>query len=112
LYFGVISVMHKDSAPMRMNAFAGQEVTFCRWAVAPGFETYGFNRDATGITYREWAPAAREAYLMGDFNECAPALLPDSLLFCMDNYPPRLTIPLHTTHVHNQTFGPLVRCIS
>jgi len=34
-----------------------------------GFETYGFTRDATGITYREWAPAAREAYLMGDFND-------------------------------------------
>ena len=29
----------------------------------------GFNRDAKGITYREWAPAAQQAFLFGDFNE-------------------------------------------
>jgi 1,4-alpha-glucan branching enzyme len=28
----------------------------------------GFTRDDTGITYREWAPAARAASLIGDFN--------------------------------------------
>ncbi len=28
----------------------------------------GFTRDETGITYREWAPAARAASLIGDFN--------------------------------------------
>jgi 1,4-alpha-glucan branching enzyme len=28
----------------------------------------GFTRDENGITYREWAPAARAASLIGDFN--------------------------------------------
>ena len=28
----------------------------------------GFTRDETGITYREWAPAAKAASLIGDFN--------------------------------------------
>ncbi|KAJ3086570.1 alpha-1,4-glucan branching enzyme [Physocladia obscura] len=35
-----------------------------------GFETFGFTIDETSgvITYREWAPNAIEAYLVGDFN--------------------------------------------
>ena len=33
-----------------------------------GYEVMGFTRDATGITYREWAPAAKSACLFGDFN--------------------------------------------
>ena len=33
-----------------------------------GFERLGFNRTAAGITYREWAPAAKAAQLIGDFN--------------------------------------------
>jgi 1,4-alpha-glucan branching enzyme len=33
-----------------------------------GFERLGFNRTAEGITYREWAPAAKAAQLIGDFN--------------------------------------------
>ncbi|KAJ2971086.1 hypothetical protein NQ176_g7866 [Zarea fungicola] len=35
-----------------------------------GFEKFGFNVLSNGdIQYREWAPNATEAYLMGDFNE-------------------------------------------
>jgi len=33
-----------------------------------GYEYMGFTRSINGITYREWAPAATEAYLIGDFN--------------------------------------------
>ncbi len=33
-----------------------------------GYEKMGFTRDEKGITYREWAPAARAAQLIGDFN--------------------------------------------
>lgn len=34
-----------------------------------GAENFGFNVDGTGnIIYREWAPSAYEAYLIGDFN--------------------------------------------
>ncbi|KAF8929225.1 alpha-1,4-glucan branching enzyme, partial [Haplosporangium gracile] len=33
-----------------------------------GYERLGFNVSKTGITYREWAPNAKEAFLFGDFN--------------------------------------------
>ncbi|XP_051131607.1 1,4-alpha-glucan-branching enzyme 2-2, chloroplastic/amyloplastic-like [Andrographis paniculata] len=33
-----------------------------------GYEKFGFTRSETGITYREWAPAAMRAALIGDFN--------------------------------------------
>ncbi|KAF8405530.1 hypothetical protein HHK36_010437 [Tetracentron sinense] len=35
---------------------------------AQGYLKFGFNREADGIVYREWAPAAQEAQLIGDFN--------------------------------------------
>ncbi|PON56004.1 Glycoside hydrolase [Trema orientale] len=37
-----------------------------------GFENFGFTRSATGITYREWAPGAKSASLIGDFNNWNP----------------------------------------
>ncbi|KAF9109560.1 alpha-1,4-glucan branching enzyme [Mortierella sp. AM989] len=33
-----------------------------------GYEKFGFTISKTGITYREWAPNATEAFLFGDFN--------------------------------------------
>ncbi|KAK5816797.1 glycoside hydrolase [Linnemannia elongata] len=33
-----------------------------------GYERFGFTVSNTGITYREWAPNAKEAFLFGDFN--------------------------------------------
>ncbi|GAV63475.1 Alpha-amylase domain-containing protein/Alpha-amylase_C domain-containing protein/CBM_48 domain-containing protein [Cephalotus follicularis] len=35
---------------------------------AKGYLKFGFNREDGGIVYREWAPAAQEAELIGDFN--------------------------------------------
>ncbi|CAD8081375.1 unnamed protein product [Paramecium primaurelia] len=35
---------------------------------AKGYEKYGFLISDTGITYKEWAPGAKEVYLTGDFN--------------------------------------------
>ncbi|KAJ6819645.1 1,4-alpha-glucan-branching enzyme 1, chloroplastic/amyloplastic-like [Iris pallida] len=35
---------------------------------AQGYLKFGFNREHDGIIYREWAPAAQEAQLIGDFN--------------------------------------------
>uniref|UniRef100_A0A1D1Z3W9 1,4-alpha-glucan branching enzyme n=2 Tax=Anthurium amnicola TaxID=1678845 RepID=A0A1D1Z3W9_9ARAE len=35
---------------------------------AQGYLKFGFNRGNDGIVYREWAPAAQEAQLIGDFN--------------------------------------------
>ena len=33
-----------------------------------GYELYGFTRDGDATVYREWAPAAQSAQLIGDFN--------------------------------------------
>ena len=35
---------------------------------ANGYKYFGFHRTRTGWVYREWAPAADEMYLTGDFN--------------------------------------------
>ena len=38
-----------------------------------GYLKFGFNKTPSGeITYREWAPAACSAFLIGDFNEWSP----------------------------------------
>ncbi|PIN00046.1 1,4-alpha-glucan branching enzyme/starch branching enzyme II [Handroanthus impetiginosus] len=41
-------------------------------AFSRGYEKLGFNRSETGITYREWAPGAKWATLIGDFNNWDP----------------------------------------
>lgn len=41
-------------------------------AFSRGYEKMGFNRSAEGITYREWAPGAKTASLIGDFNNWNP----------------------------------------
>ncbi|KAL3532060.1 hypothetical protein ACH5RR_005581 [Cinchona calisaya] len=41
-------------------------------AFSRGYEKFGFTRSATGITYREWAPGAKWATLIGDFNNWNP----------------------------------------
>ncbi|KAA0043906.1 1,4-alpha-glucan-branching enzyme 2-2 [Cucumis melo var. makuwa] len=41
-------------------------------AFSRGYEKFGFSRSATGITYREWAPGAKSAALIGDFNNWNP----------------------------------------
>lgn len=35
---------------------------------AQGYLKFGFNREEGGLVYREWAPAAQEAQVIGDFN--------------------------------------------
>ncbi|KAG6522757.1 hypothetical protein ZIOFF_019909 [Zingiber officinale] len=37
-------------------------------AFAQGYLKFGFNREQDSIVYREWAPAAQEAQVIGDFN--------------------------------------------
>lgn len=41
-------------------------------AFSRGYEKMGFIRSAAGITYREWAPGAKWASLIGDFNNWNP----------------------------------------
>jgi len=38
-----------------------------------GYERFGFQISDTGITYREWAPNATQAFLFGDFNQWNPS---------------------------------------
>jgi 1,4-alpha-glucan branching enzyme len=39
-----------------------------------GYETFGFNVKENGdILYREWAPSATEAHLIGDFSKRYPS---------------------------------------
>lgn len=33
-----------------------------------GYQVFGFVINKNNITYREWAPAASEAYLIGEFS--------------------------------------------
>ncbi|XLR22676.1 hypothetical protein S83_050576, partial [Arachis hypogaea] len=37
-----------------------------------GHENFGFRQSVTRITYREWAPGAKSAALIGDFNNWNP----------------------------------------
>jgi 1,4-alpha-glucan branching enzyme len=40
---------------------------------AKGYDKFGFNKKSDGsIVYREWAPAACSAFLIGDFNQWSP----------------------------------------
>lgn len=41
-------------------------------AFSRGYEKLGFIRSKTGVTYREWAPGAKSASLIGDFNNWNP----------------------------------------
>nr|GME18057.1 starch branching enzyme [Ipomoea batatas] len=50
-----------------INQYEGGLEVFSR-----GYEKLGFTRSATGITYREWAPGATWATLIGDFNNWNP----------------------------------------
>ena len=40
-----------------------------------GYERFGINRTHEGLVYREWAPAARGVYLIGDFSKWHEQLL-------------------------------------
>ncbi|KAJ3289376.1 alpha-1,4-glucan branching enzyme [Borealophlyctis nickersoniae] len=48
----------------KINKYEGGIDKFTR-----GYEVLGFNVTPNGIVYREWAPGAKEAYLIGDFND-------------------------------------------
>lgn len=54
-----------------------------------GYEKFGFQISTEGITYREWAPNAKEAFLFGDFSKSEYFLLLSSILLPL--LPPFLT---------------------
>ncbi|KAK1297266.1 1,4-alpha-glucan-branching enzyme [Acorus calamus] len=63
----------KDHFNYRFKTYAERKKLIEKYEVslekfAQGYLKFGFNRDQDGIIYREWAPAAQEAQLVGDFN--------------------------------------------
>ncbi|OAY63014.1 1,4-alpha-glucan-branching enzyme, chloroplastic/amyloplastic, partial [Ananas comosus] len=63
----------KDHFVYRWNKYIEQKSLIEKYEgsleeFALGYLKFGFNREPGGIVYREWAPAAQEAQLIGDFN--------------------------------------------
>nr|ASJ80804.1 starch branching enzyme I [Castanea mollissima] len=64
---------YKDHFKYIVRKFAEQKAPFEKYErgleeFAQGYLKFGFNREEGGVVYREWAPAAQEAQLIGDFN--------------------------------------------
>ncbi|KAI7741948.1 hypothetical protein M8C21_024025 [Ambrosia artemisiifolia] len=64
---------YKDHFEYRMKRFSEQKMLIDRYEgsleeFAKGYLKFGLNREEGCIVYREWAPAAEEAQLIGDFN--------------------------------------------
>lgn len=64
---------YKDHFGYRMKRYIEQKKLIENYegsfeGFAQGYLTFGFNREKGGIVYREWAPAAQEAQIIGDFN--------------------------------------------
>lgn len=64
---------HQDHLRYRMKEFVKrksdiEKVEGSLANFAKGYEKYGFTREEDCIVYREWAPAAAAAQLIGDFN--------------------------------------------
>lgn len=59
-----------------------------------GYEQFGFNLQKGGISYCEWAPNARDAYLIGDFSKLSfflcytflPLVDPHHRIYHLDNW--------------------------
>lgn len=63
----------KDHFGYRMRRYVEQKELIEKYEgsleeFAQGYLKFGFNREEGGIVYREWAPAAQEAQVIGDFN--------------------------------------------
>ncbi|KAJ3672342.1 hypothetical protein LUZ60_007063 [Juncus effusus] len=63
----------KDHFAYRWKSYAEQKVLIEKHEggldqFSKGYFKFGFNREDDAIVYREWAPAAQEAQLIGDFN--------------------------------------------
>ncbi|KAE9603503.1 1,4-alpha-glucan-branching enzyme 1, chloroplastic/amyloplastic [Lupinus albus] len=64
---------YKDHFRYRLRRYLDQKKLFEKYEgglkeFAQGYLKFGFNREEGGIVYREWAPAAQEAQVIGDFN--------------------------------------------
>ncbi|GFP98544.1 1 4-alpha-glucan-branching enzyme [Phtheirospermum japonicum] len=65
---------YKDHFRYKIRRYADQKMLIEKHEAsleefAQGYLKFGFNREEGGIVYREWAPAAQEAEVIGDFNK-------------------------------------------
>ncbi len=65
---------YEDDINLRMDNYKRKKVELLGEGkslvdFANGYQYFGFHRTKKGWVYREWAPAAEEMYLTGDFNE-------------------------------------------
>ncbi|KAM6543540.1 hypothetical protein CsatB_007987 [Cannabis sativa] len=77
-HIGILSTdpsleQYKDHFKYRMSRYVDQIKLFTKHEggleeFARGYLKFGFNNEEGGIVYHEWAPAAQEAQLIGDFN--------------------------------------------
>ncbi|OVA00600.1 Glycoside hydrolase [Macleaya cordata] len=64
---------YKDHLEYRSRKYKEQKVLIEKYEgtleeFAQGYSRFGFNKEGDAIVYREWAPPAQEAQLIGDFN--------------------------------------------
>ena len=59
-----------DNLKKKKKELLGSRGKLCDFA--NGYKYFGFHRSEDGWFYREWAPAADEVYLTGDFNSWSP----------------------------------------
>ncbi|XP_015884098.3 1,4-alpha-glucan-branching enzyme 1, chloroplastic/amyloplastic [Ziziphus jujuba] len=77
-HIGILSIdpgleQHQDHFEYRVRRYLDQKSLIQKYEggleeFARGYMKFGFNREEGGIVYREWAPAAQEAQVVGDFN--------------------------------------------
>ncbi|KAF3446892.1 hypothetical protein FNV43_RR12072 [Rhamnella rubrinervis] len=77
-HIGILSIdpglePYKDHFKYRLTRYLDQKKLIEKYEggleeFARGYSKFGFNREQGGIVYREWAPAAQEAQVIGDFN--------------------------------------------
>ena len=67
-----------------------------------GYEKLGFRREGNATVYREWAPAASSAHLIGDFNSWGGTHMEkDSFGVWKVTLPDGAALALHMTHGSN-----------
>ncbi|MCI6677450.1 MAG: alpha amylase C-terminal domain-containing protein [Clostridiales bacterium] len=72
-YDNLLKNYYEDDIELRMNEYKKKKKELLKKGetlsdFANGAEYFGFHRTSDGWVYREWAPAADEMYLTGDFN--------------------------------------------
>lgn len=72
--------LNKFSQVCRTPMTPSLDNTRCLTPLQQGADIYGFHVDGNNnVVYREWAPNAQEAFLIGDFSETATKVLTSHL---------------------------------